>query len=149
MSVKRERKAGALEEFGLKLIKTVTATTNEDVSDFEKRDFCVTQACLELKNRRARTNFLPDDFFGEPAWQMMLELYVSHYREEQSTVTNLCIVSDEPQTTALRWIEILVSQGFVSRSNSKYDKRLKLLSLTAKAIDRLDRYFLERAHHII
>ena len=145
----REKKSGSLVDTGLNLIKAVTVIANDEASAVEKKEFCVKQAQLELDNRRARSDSLPVDFFGEPAWQMLLELYIAHYREEQFTVTNLCLASNEPQTTALRWIDILEGHGYVCRTSASYDKRLKIVSLSESAIDRLDHFFIERPHHLV
>lgn len=149
MTSDKSRNAGELVNVGLSLIKTVSVIANDDISRDQREEFCVKQAELELRNRQLRVAFFPNSFFGEPAWQMLLELYIAHYQRDQFTVTNLCIASNEPQTTALRWIDILETEGLIYRLTSRTDKRLKFIRITGAAIERLDQYFLKRTHHLI
>lgn len=91
----------------------------------------------ELRRRRMRARFLPSEFFGEGAWSMLLDLFVSEYYGRKVSTTSVCIASDVPGTTALRWLDILESNGFVERLPTDHDKRVKYVSLTPKARESL------------
>jgi hypothetical protein len=91
----------------------------------------------ELRRRRMRARFLPSEFFGEGAWSMLLDLFVSEYHGRKVSTTSVCIASDVPGTTALRWLDILESNGFVERLPTDHDKRVKYVSLTTKARESL------------
>ncbi|WP_243652853.1 winged helix DNA-binding protein [Novosphingobium sp. PhB165] len=63
---------------------------------------------------------------------MLLDLFASECEGRRISVTTLCIASSVPSTTALQWIAILVSNGFVEREDDPDDKRRAHVSLTPK-----------------
>lgn len=81
------------------------------------------------KARSRRTEFLSPDLFGEPAWDMLLELFVCAIEQKRVTVGELCIASNVPQTTALRWIDFLVREELVTRRSDPLDGRRIQLEL--------------------
>lgn len=87
----------------------------------------------ELRRRRMRARFLPAEIFGEGAWSMLLDLFVSEHHGRQVSTTSACIASDVPGTTALRSLDVLESRGFIERSPTTHDRRVKYVSLTPKA----------------
>lgn len=91
----------------------------------------------ELRRRKERARFLPAELFGEGAWSMLLDLFICQYRGKKVSTTSACIAADVPGTTALRWLEVLEAKGLVQRSPTAADKRVKHVSLTAKAHDAL------------
>lgn len=82
--------------------------------------------------RRRRNRFLDDDLFGEPAWDMLLDLFINHARKQRVPTTSLCIASLAPTTTALRWISILEQRGLVRRISSERDQRVHYVELEEK-----------------
>lgn len=85
-----------------------------------------------LKFRRDRAKYLPQDFFGDAAWGMLLDLFVSESRDRKLSTTSLCHGSLTPQTTALRWLEVLLHEGLVMREADTVDKRVRNVTLTPK-----------------
>ena len=149
--MKLDRLAGPIDPVGvgLKVIKGLSPKAQQNRNAGDLRQFGVRQAKHELSNQRGRRSLFPGRFFGEPAWTMMLELYIADSEGQPLTVTNLCAVSNGPQTTALRWISILEQEGFVKRFSSKEDRRIKKLCLTNYALESLDRYFALRRHQLV
>lgn len=88
----------------------------------------------ELERRALRPRYLPADLFGEGAWTILLDLFVSEQKGRQVSVTSACYASQVPATTALRHIALLIEFGLVSRSDHPIDKRVKLLSLTSNGL---------------
>jgi len=82
------------------------------------------------KSRRKRNEMIPGDIFGEPSWDILLDLFGSECRGRQISVTSACIASAVPSTTALRWISILVDAGFVARRCDPGDRRRAYVELT-------------------
>lgn len=102
-----------------------------------------------IKARDLRSRHLPNDMFGEPAWDMLLSLYVTFRSHAQQTVSNLCVSSGAPATTALRWIVYLERQKFVTRRNNPRDLRVVFIELTAAGRDAVEAYLaslLEQNH---
>lgn len=89
-------------------------------------------AQLEQRLRQIRERHLPGDLFAEPAWAMLLDLFLEHGNGNPQRTTSLCIASGVPTTTALRWISILERLGLVQRNAESGDARARLVSLTEK-----------------
>lgn len=87
----------------------------------------------ELRRRRMREKFLPRELFGEGAWTILLDLFVSEYRGRKVSVTSACHAADVPATTALRWLELLQAKGLITRTQVPTDRRVRHLWLTDKA----------------
>lgn len=97
--------------------------------------------------RRARANlFGVPDLFGEPAWDMLVDLFIAAEEGKQISVSSLCIASAVPMTTALRWITILEARELILRSADSVDARRFYLSLAPHAHAKIKMHF-ERAHH--
>lgn len=89
-------------------------------------------ARLLLKINTAQRRVMADDstIFGDPAWNIMLDLFVSQHNGRGVTVGDACIASGAPTTTGLRYIERLVSIGLIERHCARHDARVKELRLT-------------------
>ena len=81
--------------------------------------------------------------FGEPAWDMLLDLLAAQGSRKRISVTSACLASSVPLTTALRWITVLESKGLVVREEDEMDARRTFLKLTRKARSLLRTYFVE------
>ena len=94
-----------------------------------------------LQARLERSSFFPADLFSDPVWDMLLDLYAAELGQVRVSVTSLCIASNAPTSTALRWISALEQQQLIERRADPLDGRRFFLSLTRQAIDRFERYF--------
>jgi len=90
--------------------------------------------------RRARERFVSGAMLGEPAWDMLLGLYLTDGGQRQ-TITTLTEHSGVPPTTALRWIEYLAAQGLAIRRPHVTDGRASQIEITDKGREALDNYF--------
>lgn len=91
--------------------------------------------------RRARSRYIRADLFGEPGWDMLLDLYIARNEKRRVSTSSLCIAAAVPPTTALRWIARLEGEGVIRRYSAKDDKRLTLVEITDDAFDRLTAFF--------
>jgi len=82
--------------------------------------------------RRRRGRCLQAELLGEPAWDIMLDLYKHTVARRVITVTSACVAAAVPPTTALRWISSLVDEGLVERIPLASDRRTVELRLTGK-----------------
>lgn len=94
-----------------------------------------------LRARRARRRFLPPDLFGEPAWDMLLDLREQARRDADVSVSSLCVAAAVPPTTALRCIGFMVDAGVIERTPDRDDRRRSHVRLAPATADGLDRYF--------
>jgi len=87
-------------------------------------------ALLEYKRRERRKKYFYSELFGEPAWDMLLELFVAKADGIRVSATSICIASQAPMTTALRWLEILGSRGLIVKQADMLDGRRTLIELS-------------------
>ena len=73
------------------------------------------------------------DIFGEPAWDMLLDLYIALHEDKPVTVSNACLSSGAATTTGLRWVATLAERGLVERIPDPKDGRRFFVRLTAEA----------------
>jgi hypothetical protein len=86
---------------------------------------------FEICNRAMRSSFFDPDFFCDPAWDMLLDLFLQHSLGRRICVSSLCIASGAPSSTALRWIRALEEADLVERSRDPTDGRRVFVRLTA------------------
>lgn len=92
-------------------------------------------------NRRAlRTEFFARSYFGEPAWDILLDLFVTQAGGYRVSVTSACIASRVAATTALRWLAILEKEGLILRRPDHQDKRREWIEITELGHNRLRAY---------
>ena len=82
------------------------------------------------RERSRRANYLPAELFGEPAWDILLDLAYAAKASELRSIKAACLSSQAPEATALRYIDQLVGFGLVERIDDKTDRRRKFLRLT-------------------
>lgn len=90
-----------------------------------------------IAERRQRERLLGSEFFGEPAWDMLLDLFAAHVEGKQISVSSLCIASAVPPTTALRWISSLTQKGVLIRRRDPSDGRRMLIELAPDAFGKM------------
>ena len=95
-----------------------------------------------LDMRRKRVAIFGPQMFAEPAWEMVLNLYVDE-GGRRHTQTSLCELSGASRSTSMRWIDYLLDQGLVCREDHPTDKRRNFVSLSEKGRALLDLYLSE------
>jgi hypothetical protein len=93
-----------------------------------------------LRRKRASL-FGNPDLFGEPAWDILLDLYIAAGEGKPVSVSSACIGSAAPATTGLRWLGVLADEGLVVRENDAEDHRRVLVRLTPSGQAAMDRFF--------
>ncbi len=93
-----------------------------------------------LRRKRAAI-FGNPELFGEPAWDILLDLYIVHADGKPVSVSSACIGSAASPTTGLRWLGVLAEEGLVVRENDSDDHRRVLVRLTRAGITAMERFF--------
>ncbi len=88
-----------------------------------------------IKLRRDRDRHLPDELFGDPAWDMLLDLTAAHMERVDVPVSSLCLAAAVPTTTALRWVRSLSEAGIFVRRTDPGDARRSFIGLSDQAHD--------------
>lgn len=103
-------------------------------------------AAAAYRERRIRDACFGDDsdLFGEPVWDMLLDLYSARMRGVPVSVSSACIAAHVPNTTALRYIAIMETRGLVSRRRDDADARRVFVEISDRAMAQV-RAWLERS----
>lgn len=143
-----ERALETLEEIGRHDRSEGGSPTNDGVAAGWAEALLPKLAEYEYRDRRRRTDLFDEKFFGEPAWDMLLDLFINRARGQTVATTSLCIASGVPPTTALRWIGVLEKKGLVRRFFSERDQRLHYVELTEAGFYRVAEHFRERLRQL-
>lgn len=104
--------------------------------------FALRQAKREYKRRRDREKqFNVVGLFADPAWDILLDLFINRAEGKKVCTSSACIASCVPVTTALRWITALENDGFVYKSNDESDRRRTYIELTEIGLSKMLSYF--------
>lgn len=124
------REAGPLE-----LASLLVSSTQEHVSSLDI-------ALRQYHARRLREAVFEDrSLFGEPAWNVLLDLFIAERQGKRMSVKSACIGAAVPLTTAFRWLRILEERGYVHREHDGSDARRSYISLTPMGLERMTKYF--------
>ncbi|WP_162528421.1 hypothetical protein [Novosphingobium sp. BW1] len=88
--------------------------------------------------RRMRDEVLGKDLFGEPTWDILLDLYAMHQQGRECSVKSVCIASAVAPTTALRWFNVLLGKGLLTRLDDPRDGRRSIVQMTEKGLRAMD-----------
>ncbi|MDQ0251078.1 exosome complex RNA-binding protein Rrp42 (RNase PH superfamily) [Sphingomonas kyeonggiensis] len=122
-------------------ISTLAFRVSENGQEDLEQISAVSRAKKMAKEKRARSQFFSEKICGEPAWDIMLDLFVAKANGMNVSVSSACIGSGVAPTTALRWIAMLEDNNIIFRKFDPEDQRRSFLELTESANDRMNRYF--------
>jgi len=91
--------------------------------------------------RRERERLLGSDLFADPAWDILLHLFIASLERRPVTVSKACHASAAPATTALRFIATLENAGLIARRQHPHDRRSSTLELTADGDGKMRAFF--------
>jgi hypothetical protein len=93
-----------------------------------------------IRERARRHNYFDAGLFADPAWDMMLDLFVAEAEGRETPVMNLCLSSQVPETTTLRWVKTLEHAGVFIRQKDNHDQRRVLVRLSPGAAKAMAAY---------
>lgn len=114
-----------------------TATSAATHPDHASPDM-MTIALAWINARRRRDAVFGADLFADPAWDMLLDLYVNHCRGQRISISGLCLATAAPSSTALRWIGVLEKRGLITREADPTDRRRSFVSLTRMSLHKIE-----------
>ena len=87
--------------------------------------------------RRSRERCFGEDMFSDPAWEVLIDLFIAQAEGKDVTIGDACIAAAVPLTSALRCCNMLQEREFVRREADARDKRRVLLRLTDASFARM------------
>lgn len=115
-------------EFGNRADQLSSETQSVAVTG-EVRDPCQMAKQL-LAQRLARFDHFPAELFHEPAWDMLLALFVANEERRTMSVKTLVGSANAPVTTSQRWIDHLHKLKLIDRVIDPIDRRRMEISLS-------------------
>jgi DNA repair protein RadC len=81
---------------------------------------------------------------GNPAWDMLIDLFLHAHAGKPVSTSALCFGSGMPMSNALRLIRKLCDSGIVMREPDPRDGRRNFITLPLQTLEGLNSYFCER-----
>jgi len=130
-----------------RLINTNRENASQPAKPSQARLIEIADGLYRLRRRREAlmSPAFGADLFADPAWDILLDLYVKNGRNEDVSVTQACSAAVVPVTTALRYITVLADRGLIERSKNPDDGRSYLLRLSADALHLMEDILTEMA----
>lgn len=123
-----------------KLVGTGAAGSTVPAVHREQTAVDVARSVYQARKRRAQ--YFGPVLFNEPAWDMLLILFIYGNRDdERLSVTRLAEYGDAPLTTAIRWLDYLESQRMIVRRQCEFDRRKYFVELSERGRSMLITYF--------
>jgi len=85
---------------------------------------------MYLERRKRDELFQIPCLFGEPAWDMLLDLLIARERSIKLSVSAVTQGSGSPATTALRYVSVLEKVGLIERATDQNDARRSWVRLS-------------------
>jgi hypothetical protein len=106
-------------------------------------DALATVAARVYRARRRRERHFDAAIFADPAWDMLLDLFIAKARGKAVRTSSLCLAGAVPVATGLRWIAELERRELIERHHSPGDRRVRLIALTDQGYRVMRRYLIE------
>lgn len=114
------------------------------VADAEQSSLALSNARRTVRRRLLRRQLVgADELFGEPAWEILLDLFIHEGEARSVSTSSACIASGLPTTSALRLLRRLCEEGLISREADRDDGRRNYVRLSPDLTHRLTAYFAE------
>ncbi|MEG3146608.1 MarR family transcriptional regulator [Sphingomonas sp. RT2P30] len=95
------------------------------------------RAIYEARRRRDTMLGNAGPLFHDPAWDIMLDLFVRGEQQEVVSVSSACVASCAPHSTALRCLKAMERKGLVAFERDPFDKRRRFVALNRDMRDRM------------
>ncbi|MBA4750785.1 MAG: hypothetical protein H2055_00970 [Sphingopyxis sp.] len=110
----------------------------------DERDKLAAIARREAQDRRRRNRLIRYEFFAEPAWDMLLELYIHRHGGRSIDAGTLCGSTVASPATALRWMRLLIDQDLVVWSQPGPGENDVQIALSERGAQEIEHYLRDR-----
>ena len=94
-----------------------------------------------LSHRRQREELLGPELASEPAWTMLVALFIAHEEGTPASVAQVCAAAGTPPATALRWLATVASEGKIRWGSPTRSADGDSIELAPELADRLRKLF--------
>jgi hypothetical protein len=94
-----------------------------------------------VRDRGARSDFVGSkDIFGEPAWDILLDLFIRQTNEKQVSARAAMMHAGAGPSTVVRWLSVLEQNDLIETSPDPSDSKQRLIRLTPGGYEGMLRY---------
>lgn len=93
-------------------------------------------------SRNLRRKELDESILGEPAWDILLALFVIDNDKRRLSIGELARTTHIPQTTMVRWVTALEERELAKKRPNPFDQRVVHVELTDKGRRSMESYFM-------
>src|SRR5688572_17554761 len=106
---------------------------DETVTKLEPNDAVLVELARQIYSARRKRSLLNDwsELFGEPAWDMLLDLFIAAHDNRDVSISSACHAAGVPETTALRWLHVLNEKGLLVRHADPEDHRRTFVRISS------------------
>lgn len=90
--------------------------------------------------RQKRSKYVEAKFLKDPAWDVLLYLFLARCHDAAVRVTSACLIASSSVTTGLRWLGELEQAGYIERVPDQKDGRASFVRLTMAGWNAVNRY---------
>lgn len=93
------------------------------------------------QDRKKRSDFVgSDEIFGEPAWDILLDLFIRQAKDEEVSFRSACLHASGPDHTTIRWLKVLEKHNLVSFYKDESDDSKHFVHLSPAGYEGMLRY---------
>jgi predicted Rossmann fold nucleotide-binding protein DprA/Smf involved in DNA uptake len=93
------------------------------------------------RQRRQRDEALGSALFGEPAWDLLLQLFVARAEQRPVSIMSVSIAAGLSRESVLAWVSRLEEHGLVERLGRDTSEQLMVVAITNDGFARMTRLF--------
>jgi len=90
--------------------------------------------------RRCRDTLFPDALFGEPAWDLLLAMFIAREKGPAMILCKAYQAAGVSDTTGRRLLDRMEEAGLITRRRAPRSRKMRIVELTDLAIERLIDY---------
>ena len=91
-----------------------------------------------IRQRRLIGDSLGFQLCPDPAWDILIDLYLAHHEGRAAYLWQSCVAANIPISSAHRKIGELIAEGLIERTAAMADKRRIGIRLSSAYVERLD-----------
>ena len=90
--------------------------------------------------RLRRNEIIGPNLFFDPAWDILLEVYLAELEQRRVSVSNIGLTSGVPASTTIRWLTKLEEAEMLIKRDDPLDGRRVFISMTETATQMMNAY---------
>ncbi|MBU3077280.1 hypothetical protein [Sphingomonas quercus] len=98
-----------------------------------------------LEERRRRAALFGEDLFANPAWEIMLELFLASETHVRAPLARVGSAAGVPAAAARRWVDLLEERGLLRKIPDREAPDCMTVALTTEVQERMRAYLRESA----